>query len=258
PAGGDDYPVWDLVADELERLAPQTEGDVLVFMPGKYEIGRTISSIRASRVSNQFVVLPLHGELPPPEQDAALAQYEKRRAIVATNVAETSLTIDGVQVVVDSGLARIARFDPRRGINTLLVEKISRASADQRAGRAGRTAPGHCLRLWTEREHLERAAQELPEVKRLDLAEVVLTLKASGIDDVENFRWLEPPDPAALARAEQLLIDLGALSLGENRITALGRRMLAFPVHPRYSRMLLAAEEYGCVRAVALIAALTQ
>ena len=111
-------------------------------MPGKYEIMRTISAVRASRVSNQFVALPLYGELTPAEQDAALARYEKRKAIVATNVAETSLTIEGVRVVIDSGLARIARFDSRRGINTLLVEKISRASADQRAGRAGRTAPG--------------------------------------------------------------------------------------------------------------------
>jgi ATP-dependent helicase HrpB len=256
PVGGDDYPIWDLAADELERRAPETEGDVLIFMPGKYEIGRTISSIRASGVSDRFVVLPLHGELPPAEQDAALAHYQKRRAIVATNVAETSLTIDGVRVVIDSGLARIARFDPRRGINTLLVEKISRASADQRAGRAGRTAPGRCLRLWTEREHLDRAAQELPEVKRLDLAEVVLTLKASGVDDIAVFRWLEPPEPQALARAEQLLVDLGALDA--NGITALGRRMLAFPVHPRYARMLLAAQEYRCVPAIALIAALTQ
>ena len=256
PIGGDGYPIWDLAADELERLASQTEGDVLIFMPGKYEIGRTISAIRASRVSDRFVVLPLHGELPPAEQDAALANYQKRRAIVSTNVAETSLTIDGVQVVIDSGLARMARFDPRRGINTLLVEKISRASADQRAGRAGRTAPGRCLRLWTEREHLDRAAQELPEVKRLDLAEVVLTLKASGIDDIAAFRWLEPPESQALARAEQLLADLGAIS--SSGITELGRRMLAFPVHPRYARMLLAAHEYRCVPAIALIAALTQ
>jgi ATP-dependent helicase HrpB len=260
PVGGDGYPVWDLAADELERIAPRTEGDVLVFMPGKYEIGRTISAIRASRVSDRFVVLPLHGELPPAEQDAALAHYQKRRAIVATNVAETSLTIDGVRVVIDSGLARIARFDPRRGINTLLVEKISRASAEQRTGRAGRTAPGHCLRLWTEREHLDRAAQELPEVKRLDLAEVVLTLKASGVEEIGSFRWLEPPDPRALARAEQLLADLGALRADDtaSSVTSLGRRMLAFPVHPRYARMLLAAQEYRCVPAVALIAALTQ
>src|SRR4051812_28929167 len=257
PVGGDGYPIWDLAADELERLAPNTVGDVLIFMPGKYEIGRTISAIRASRVSDRFVVLPLHGELPPAEQDAALTRYEKRRAIVATNVAETSLTIDGVRVVIDAGLARIARFDPRRGINTLLVEKISRASADQRAGRAGRTAPGHSLRLWTEREHIDRPAQELPEVKRLDLAEVVLTLKASGVEDVAKFRWLEPPDPRSLERALVLLADLGALG-EDGAITALGRRMLAFPAHPRYARMLLAAHEYGCVPAIALVAALTQ
>lgn len=260
PVVGSDYPIWDLAADELERIASSTAGDVLIFMPGKYEISRTISAIRASRVSDRFVALPLHGELPPAEQDAALAHYEKRRVIVSTNVAETSLTIDGVRVVIDSGLARIARFDPNRGINTLLIEKISRASAEQRAGRAGRTAPGHCLRLWTEREHLERAVQELPEVKRLDLAEVVLTLKASGIEDVGTFRWLEPPDSKALARAEQLLVDLEALHVGpdSNSITPLGRRMLAFPAHPRYARMLLAAHEHRCIPAVALIAALTQ
>ncbi|MDQ6625465.1 MAG: DEAD/DEAH box helicase, partial [Verrucomicrobiota bacterium] len=258
PVRTDTYPIWDLAADELVELARVTDGDVLIFMPGKYEIMRTISAVRASRVSGQFVALPLYGELTPSEQDAALARYDKRKVIVATNVAETSLTIEGVRVVIDSGLARIARFDARRGINTLLVEKISRASADQRAGRAGRTAPGRCLRLWTEREHLERDAQELPEVKRLDLSEVVLTLKASGVDDVAKFRWLEPPEPQALSRAEQLLIDLGALSIAYGAITDLGRRMLAFPVHPRYARMLLAAQEYRCVRAIALIAAVTQ
>ena len=256
PVRAENYPIWDLAADEFARIAAQTEGDALIFMPGKYEIMRTISAIRASRVSDRFVALPLYGELPPAEQDAALDQYEKRKVIVATNVAETSLTIDGVRVVIDSGLARIARFDPRRGINTLLIEKISRASADQRAGRAGRTAPGHCLRLWTESEHLERAAQELPEVKRLDLAEVVLTLKASGIEDVAAFRWLEPPDPKALQNAEQLLGDLGAIEAG--KLTSLGQRMLAFPVHPRYARMLLAAQEQRCVRGIALVAALTQ
>ncbi len=212
--------------------------------------------MRASRLSDRFVALPLHSELPPAEQDAALAPSAKRKVIVATNVAETSLTIEGVRVVIDSGLARIARFDPRRGINTLFIEKISRASAEQRAGRAGRTAPGHCLRLWTESEHLERAPQELPEVKRLDLAEVVLTLKASGIEDIAGFRWLEPPDPKALENAEQLLADLGAIDAG--KVSSLGRRMLAFPVHPRYARMLLMAEHERCVRGVALIAALTQ
>ncbi len=317
PVRSEQYPIWDLATDELVRMAGQTEGDVLIFMPGKYEITRTIAALRASRLSDHFVALPLYSELPPGEQDAALAAYEKRKIIVATNVAETSLTIDGVRVVIDSGLARMARFDPRRGLNTLFIEKISRAAAEQRAGRAGRTAPGDCLRLWTESEHLERAPQELPEVKRLDLAEVVLTLKASGVEDVAGFRWLEPPDPKALENAEQLLTDLGALESarasralsgapagklaeqseksgagtelrssepehtaaptpigrGEappparearalpgsiSSITSLGTRMLAFPVHPRYARMLLAAQDEGCVRGIALIAALTQ
>lgn len=252
-----DMPVWDIAAEELERLVRQhSEGDALIFMPGAYEISRTVQAVRDT-LGSKFIVFPLHGELPPTEQDAAVARYDLRKVVVATNVAETSLTIDGVRIVVDSGLARIPRYDPHRGINTLLVEKISRASAEQRAGRAGRTAPGHCLRLWTQREHEARAAQELPEVKRLDLSEVVLTLKASGVEDVKKFRWLEMPDARTLERAEMLLADLGAID-GAGNITETGRRMLAFPLHPRYARMLLAAQEYGCVRPVALIAALTQ
>jgi ATP-dependent helicase HrpB len=270
-------PVWDVAARECERVAAATGGDFLVFMPGAYEINRTVQAIQGARGLRDFVTFPLHGELPPEQQDRAVARYDARKIIVSTNVAETSLTIDGVTAVIDCGLARIARFDPHRGINTLLVEKISAASADQRAGRAGRTAPGVCVRLWTEREHGQRAPQELPEVKRLDLSEVVLTLKASGIDDVANFPWLEKPDARALERAEALLADLGALaesrgaallrpaSTAEGRsktaplqITDLGRKMLRFPVHPRYARMFLAAQERGCVRPVALMAALTQ
>ncbi len=256
-------PVWEVAARECARVAPQTEGDFLVFMPGAYEIGRTVSALAEHRALNGCVVLPLHGELPPEAQDRAVARTQNRKIIVSTNVAETSLTIDGVTIVIDAGLARQAKFDPNRGINTLLVEKISRASADQRAGRAGRTAPGRCVRLWTEREHAQRAAQELPEVRRLDLAEVVLTLKASGIDDVASFPWLEKPDPKALERAEMLLSDLGALhepvsGKGPATITETGRRMLRFPVHPRYARMLLEADRRGCVRSVALMAALTQ
>jgi ATP-dependent helicase HrpB len=263
-------PVWDVAARECERVAAQVTGDFLVFLPGAYEISRTVQAIQASRELRDFVCFPLHGELPPDQQDRAVARYEARKIIVSTNVAETSLTIDGVTAVIDSGLARIARFDPHRGINTLLVEKISAASADQRAGRAGRTAPGICVRLWTEREHGQRAPQELPEVKRLDLSEVVLTLKGSGIDDIYNFPWLEKPELRALERAELLLADLGAVghhvsnesqtaeTARPSSITAIGRRMLRFPVHPRYARMLLAADERGCVRQVALMAAITQ
>ena len=252
-----DWPVWEAAVKELERLVAQRDGDALVFMPGAYEISRTVQAAQDA-LGNKFIVLPLHGELPTNDQDAAVAQYDRRKIVVSTNVAETSLTIDGVRIVIDSGLARIPRYDPYRGINTLLVEKISRASADQRAGRAGRTAPGVCVRLWTQREHDQRSPQELPEVKRLDLSEVVLTLKASGVNDVYSFRWLEPPNRASLEHAELLLKDLGSLENATGAITELGQRMLAFPLHPRYSRMLLAAQEYGCVRQVALIAALTQ
>jgi ATP-dependent helicase HrpB len=254
-----DQPVWEAASAAVERAMTEVDGDVLVFMPGSYEINRTISALRESRAGKGAVILPLHGELPPTEQDAAVAQYRERKIIVSTNVAETSLTIEGVRIVVDSGLAKIARFDPYRGINTLLTEKISRASADQRAGRAGRTAPGVCMRLWTEREHGDRQPQELPEVRRLDLSEVILTLKASGVSDVRAFRWLEAPEARSLERAETLLVDLGAIEpTPGGEITDLGRRMLAFPVHPRYARMLLAAQDYGCVRAIALVAALTQ
>src|SRR3954462_13468915 len=259
-------PVWDVAAAECERVASAGGGDMLVFMPGAYEISRTVQAIQGSRTLRDFIVFPLHGELPPEQQDRAVERYEARKIIVSTNVAETSLTIEGVTAVIDSGLARVARFDPHRGINTLLIEKISVASADQRAGRAGRTAPGICVRLWTEREHAQRPLQELPEVKRLDLSEVVLTLKASGIDDVFSFPWLEKPDPKALERAETLLADLGAISGDRNSrspgreprdgskedvrpgapvpgysggtITEVGRKMLRFPVHPRYARML--------------------
>jgi ATP-dependent helicase HrpB len=249
-------PIWEVAADAFAKYAPANEGDVLVFMPGGYEINRTIDAIRVRPQSKGYLLLPLFGELPPRDQDAAVARYDQKKVVVATNVAETSITIDGVRLVIDGGLARIARYDPNRGINTLLIEKISRASAEQRAGRAGRTAPGACIRLWSEPEQAERQAQELPEVKRLDLSEVVLTLKATGVQDLRKFRWFEAPTENALNHAEELLGDLGALDA--SIITDLGRRMLAFPVHPRYARMLIAAQEYGCVYHACLVAALTQ
>src|SRR5262249_11134578 len=154
--------------------------------------------------SKGYILLPLHGELPPRDQDAAVARYQQPKVVVATNVAETSITIDGVRLVIDSGLARIARYDPNRGINTLRVERISRSSSEQRAGRAGRTAPGRCSRLWSRPEQEERPQQDLPEIKRLDLSEVILTLKASGVEDLREFRWLEAPSDTALNHAEEL------------------------------------------------------
>jgi len=282
PSYNDKRPIWEQAADAFSRYVRSGgQGDVLVFMPGGFEISQTIEAIRHTDEAKGFILLPLHGELPPNDQDAAVARYPQRKVVVSTNVAETSLTIDGVRLVIDSGLARIPRFDANRGINMLLVENISQSSSDQRAGRAGRTAPGVCMRLWSREEHSHRPAQELPEIKRLDLAEVVLTLKAAGVENLRKFRWLEPPDEQSLAHAEELLTDLGALQRrtgvspvcdqsatkknnGDRQdacptmITEVGRKMLAFPIHPRYARMLLAAQEYGCVYQAALVAALTQ
>jgi len=254
----DHHPVWDAAADAFESaIRAGAEGDVLIFMPGAYEISRTVEAVRSKSCAKAFAVLPLHGELPPREQDAAVERGTQRKVVVATNVAETSITIDGIRTVIDSGLARIARYDPHRGIDTLMIERISRASADQRTGRAGRTAPGVCHRLWTLQEHAARKAQELPEILRHDLSEVVLTLKAGGIEEVEQFAWLEKPDPVSLRRTLTLLTDLGALD-APGKLTRIGERMVQFPMHPRYARMLLAADEYHCVRQACLIAALTQ
>lgn len=251
-------PVWERAAETFQQAIRAGEGgDVLVFMPGSFEIQRTIQAIGQVPESRGYLLLPLHGELPVPDQDAAVSRHDRPKVVVSTNVAETSITIDGVRVVIDSGLARIPRYDSHRGMNTLLVEKISRSAADQRSGRAGRTAPGRCFRLWSREEHEERPSHELPEIQRLELAEVVLTIKAAGILDLRQFRWLDPPQERSLADAETLLTDLGALDR-HGVITGLGRGMLSFPVHPRYSRMLLAARDYGCVYQAALFAALTQ
>ncbi len=284
-AGLNGPPVWEIAAEEFSRFVSSGgEGDVLVFMPGGFEISQTIEAIRHTSEAKGYIILPLHGELQPKDQDAAVARYQQPKVVVATNVAETSITIDGVRLVIDSGLARIARYDSNRGINTLLIEKISQANADQRTGRAGRTAPGTCIRLWSRPEHDERAPHEMPEIRRLDLSEVVLTLKAAGVEDLRKFRWLEKPDEISLTHAEELLEDLGAIRRtgvapvsnqtqdaaqaeqknGDRRdacptqITPVGRKMLAFPLHPRYARMLLAAQEYGCVYQSCLVAALTQ
>ncbi|HVU28143.1 MAG TPA: ATP-dependent helicase HrpB [Verrucomicrobiae bacterium] len=256
--GLDAPPIWEIAAEQFSRFVNSGgAGDVLVFMPGGFEISQTIEAIRSTREAKGYIILPLHGELQPRDQDAAVARYEQPKVVVATNVAETSITIDGVKLVIDSGLARVARYDANRGINTLLIERISQANADQRTGRAGRTAPGKCIRLWSRVEHDERAPHELPEIRRLDLAEVVLTLKAAGVDDLRKFRWLDKPDEISLTHAEELLEDLGAIG-HDKKITEIGRKMLAFPLHPRYARMLLAAQDFSCVHQACLVAALTQ
>lgn len=254
----DAAPVWQRAAQAFRSAVRDgVAGDALVFMPGAFEIRKTIEAIEALPEARDYEVLPLHGELPPEAQDRAVSSSDRPKVIVSTNVAETSITIDGVRLVIDGGLARIARYDPKRGINSLLVEGISRASAEQRTGRAGRTGPGTCLRLWSEAEHQARPERETAEVRRVDLSETLLMLAAAGIENPDTFPWFEEPTEQTLKRASELLHDLGALNPAGG-ITEVGRQMARFPLHPRYARLLIEGAKNGVLQEVALIAASSQ
>ncbi len=251
-------PPWEAAAKTCAQVLPAVkEGHALVFMPGAYEIGRTASAISALPQFSGFSIMPLHGEMTPRDQDAALAPSDRRKIIIATNIAETSLTIEGVTAVIDSGLARIARYDGTRGINTLFTENIAAPSAAQRAGRAGRTRPGVCARLWSERENAGRPASLEPEILRLDVSEALLTLKACGFRGFDSLRWLDPPDAHDAARAETLLRELNAAD-AKGSLTPEGRAMAKYPLHPRYSRMMVEGARLGCAYECALIAAAAQ
>jgi ATP-dependent helicase HrpB len=253
-----EIPVWEkMMAVCREAMAMPDAGNILMFLPGTHEIRKTIELLESGSTTRGWDVFPLYSSLPPAAQEAAISPGAKPRIIVATNVAETSLTIDGVQTVIDSGLARISAYEPRRAINTLLIKKISRAAAEQRAGRAGRTAPGRAFRLWSEADHAKRAEFEAPEVHRVDLAEAVLLLKAAGVSEIRHFRWFDAPTEAALVRAEHLLHDLGALDVHGNP-TDEGAKMASLPLEPRFSRLMLAGHEHGCVAETAFIAAAVQ
>lgn len=256
PPRSRDSAVWDCAREQFERLARSSDsGNFLIFMPGAYEISRTVGCILRSPASKGFDVLALHGDLPPGEQDKVLAPGTRRKVIVSTNVAETSLTIEGVRFVIDSGLARVARYDPARGVNTLLVERVSLASAAQRAGRAGRTAPGTVVRLWRQSDEASFEKFTASEISRLDLSQIVLWLKASGMS-ADGVGLFEPPPAESLDRAARTLANLGALD-AMSRITPLGRKMAAFPTQPRYARMLIEGMRRGCLREAALIASLS-
>ena len=249
--------VWNRAADAAVRaMEQQAEGHVLVFMPGRAEISRTVEALGRRLGRGSGVTLhELHGSQTAEEQDAALEPSRGRKVIVATNIAQTSLTIDGVRIVVDAGLARVARFDPRRDLNALRLEPISRASAEQRAGRAGRTAPGQCIRLWSEASHARRAAHDEPEISRVELSEAILLLAALGERDALGFPWVDAPPAESLERARGALRATGALG-DDGTITPLGRAMARIPTHPRLARALVEADRRGCVRRVASVAAI--
>jgi ATP-dependent helicase HrpB len=256
-AATDDRPLGKQVAGALRRvIQSQPDGDVLVFLPGAGEIRRTADDIADVARTHDLIVAPLYGDLPADEQDRAVARASRRKVILSTNVAETSVTIDGVVAVIDTGVARIARHSPWSGLASLQIEPISKASAAQRAGRAGRTRPGTCIRLYTQHDHDGRRPFDPPEVARADLAGTALELAAAGVrSPLGDLTWLDPPPAAAATAADRLLRRLGAVD-DTGAITALGRRMLRFPAHPRAARILCEAEDRGVAAHGAVIAAL--
>lgn len=248
-------PLPDQVAKALARLLRDgLDGDVLVFLPGAAEIRQAARACASIAENAGLLVLPLHGELPPEEQDRAVAPAPQRKLILSTNVAESSVTIEGVTAVIDSGLARIASVSSWSGLPQLTVRRISRASADQRAGRAGRTAPGRVIRLYPEADYLRRPAQDPPEILRQDLSEMLLQLAAMGVSAGE-LTWLDPPPEAALRAGLELLQRLGALD-SEGRLTAEGREMASYPLSPRLAKLVVESERRGAPKTGRAVAAL--
>ena len=239
PAG----PVPEYVAAAVRRALRETEGDILVFLPGAGEIRRCAALLSEAAVSG-VRLCPLYGDLPFAEQERAILPAKERRIVLSTNIAETSLTIEGIRIVIDSGLARQPRFDAAAGLSRLDTVRISRASADQRAGRAGRLAPGVCYRLWTEGEQGALLPFTPPEIRLADLSPLALELARWGVHEEATLAWLDPPPAGALEGARRMLRSLGALD-DRGRITPLGEEMGSLPAHPRLGRLLAAARQAG-------------
>ena len=237
----------------IDELAAEGPGDVLVFLSGEREIRDAAAALEEDRRPNTEV-LPLYARLSAAEQHRAFAAHRGRRIVLATNVAETSITVPGVRYVVDVGTARISRYSRRTKVQRLPIEPVSRASADQRAGRCGRVAPGIAVRLYAEDDYESRPAFTEPEILRTNLASVILQMAALRLGDVESFPFVDPPDARAIRDAVALLVELGAMR-DDRTLTRLGRRLARLPVDPRFGRMILEADENNCVREVLVVAA---
>ena len=248
--------IEDQMADAVMRALREEDGSILAFLPGQGEIRRVEERLR-ERISDPAIVLaPLYGAMELKAQDFALqpAPQGLRKVVLATSIAETSITIEGVRVVIDSGLARVPRFEPDVGVTRLETVRVSRAAADQRRGRAGRTEPGVCFRLWDERQTRSLAAFAEPEICSADLAALLLDCADWGTTDPRTLRWLDPPPAAAINAARDELTDLEALD-ADGRITAIGRRLRSLPLPPRLARMVISAADLGDAKVAAEIAA---
>ena len=238
-----EYPIESACAAAVKKALSRTEGDMLVFLPGVGEIMRLKRLLEDREIPGTRIV-PLYGNLPVKEQRAVFAKAGdgERKVVIATAIAETSITIDGVRTVIDSGLMRTLQYSPRTGMSRLVTQKVSRASADQRRGRAGRTGPGTCYRLWSEYDHSLLKPYAVPEILSSDLASLVLELAAWGVKEPSDLKWLDTPEPGPVGRAKALLKDLDALDQS-GALTRHGEEMVNTGLHPRLSHMVLAAKQ---------------
>ncbi len=244
----------ELATAGIERVLQQTDGDVLVFLPGVGEIMKTRNELEPLARRHNLDVLTLFGDMTAEDQDRVLARCDQRKVVLSTNVAETSITIEGVTAVVDTGVARQMHFDADVGLDRLELTPVSKASTDQRAGRAGRTQPGVCLRLWEESAQRRRPDFDSAELHRVDLSSAVLRLYAWGETDIAAFPWFEAPPAASIEHAEKLLRLLGAID--DEGVTKLGTTLVRFPASPRIARLLVEAHLLGCADRAALMAAM--
>jgi len=241
------------IVDAVDELSTVGRGDILVFLSGEREIRETAETLRKHRLP-ATEVLPLFARLSPQDQARIFQPHGTRRIVLATNVAETSLTVPGIHYVIDAGYARISRYSHRSKVQRLPVERISQASAEQRKGRCGRIAEGVCIRLYSEENYGERREFTEPEIQRTNLAAVILQMKQLGFGEIDNFPFVEPPDQRLISDGYRLLGELQAVD-DQRRITPLGKQLARLPVDPRIGRMLLAAAEYRCLKEVLVIAA---
>jgi ATP-dependent helicase HrpB len=250
-------PIAESLTSGIVRALREQSGDVLAFLPGAGEIRAVAGKLTRLASQEPFLICPLYGDLDRADQERAILPDPegRRRVVLATSIAETSLTIEGVTTVVDSGWSRVPRFDPNTGLTRLDTVRVSRAAAEQRAGRAGRLGPGVCYRLWGDSVHEGLRPASVPEILEADLAPLLLELAAWGVTRPEVLRWLDPPPPGALAQARDLLKKLSAID-GQGQITATGRRMAAMPLHPRLAHMLLRCRTGGQLALACDLAAL--
>ena len=245
--------LMDAVVDAVDELARIGSGDILVFLPGEREIRDTAEALRKHHPPH-VEILPLFARLSAQEQERVFKTSTARRIVLATNVAETSLTVPGIRYVVDAGLARVKRYSYRNKVEQLQIEPVAQSAANQRAGRCGRVAAGVCIRLYSEQDYLLRAKFTEPEILRSSLAAVILRMKSLRLADVETFPFIEPPPGRAIADGYQLLQELGAVD-DNNQLTPMGRELAKLPLDPRVGRMILAARDNACLTEVMIIAA---